>query len=39
MEKEFYTKILEEKLPKLKNNNEDLQLKFENDPKYTSKWL
>ena len=38
MDKELFVKILEEKLPKMrKYNNEDWQLKFDNDPKHTSK--
>ena len=38
MDKELYIKILEEKLPKVrKYSNEDWQLQFDNDPKYTSK--
>ena len=41
MDKELYIKILEEKLSKkkIKYNNEDWQLQFDNDPKHTSKWL
>ena len=38
MDKELYIKILEKKLPKMREySNEDWQLQFDNDLKYTSK--